>query len=125
MELNVSVSSSPPGPIYQAASPVNLTCEPVGFFLSPIQSAAWNSTCGGSCFVLGQSEPVISREAIRAADAGVHSCTITDALGNRGTGEIRVNVSGESEYTESVLSIICCRYITVSASRYSDCALKH
>lgn len=96
VELNVSVFSSPPGPIYQAASPVSLTCEPTGFFLPPIQSAEWNSTCGGNCFVLGQSGPVITRDAITAADGGVHYCTITDALGNRGTGEIRVNVSGES-----------------------------
>ena len=95
VELNVSVSSSPPGHTYQAASPVNLTCEPVGFFLSPIQSAVWNSTCGGSCFVLGQTGPAIAREALRAVDGGVHSCTITDALGNRGSGEIGVNVSGE------------------------------
>lgn len=95
VELNVSLSSSPPGPIYQAASPVNLTCEPVGFFLSPIQSAEWNSTCAGSCFVLGQTGPVVTRAAIRAVDGGVHSCMITDALGNRGSGEIGITVSGE------------------------------
>ena len=94
VELNVLAFSSPSGPVHQAASQVNLTCQPIDFYVPPVRSVEWTSTCSGSCFVPGMSGSVITREALRASDAGVHTCTLIDALGNRGTGEVVVNVSG-------------------------------
>ena len=41
-----------------------------------------------------QTSPVVSREGLRAIDAGSHTCTVTDDVGNTGSASVDIIVTG-------------------------------
>ena len=57
----------------------------------------WTSTCSGECFVLRQSGvATVSTEYLKAVDAGTHTCTVTDRVGNRGNATVMISTTGDS-----------------------------
>ena len=98
IDIPVSIRTTstplPLGSVYQAASSVTLTCEidDTGTF-APL-TYQWTSTCLGDCFVRDQTSPVVSREGLRAIDAGSHTCTVTDDVGNTGSASVEIIVTG-------------------------------
>ena len=91
------------GPVYAPGSSVQLMCSVDGPF--PITVTRWNSTCTGDCFVLQQSaQQSIMKSILQATDAGNHTCTIIDDVGNTGSATVEVLVSGKC----SSLYLIMC-----------------
>ena len=104
--LQVNISSNPvsDGGMYEAGSPVVLTCQANGGAL-PL-TYYWNSTCdGGSCFVLGEITQPVESIALHSRDSGIHTCSVTDYVGNTGTATIQMTVSGNSYCAVSALSV--------------------
>lgn len=94
VSITIASSPEPLDTVYQAASLVTLTCEidETGTF-APL-TYQWTSTCPGDCFVRDQTSPVVSREGLRSIDAGSHTCTVTDDVGNTGSASIEMTVTG-------------------------------
>ena len=96
VSITITSNPMPMGSVYQAASSVTLTCEidDTGTF-APL-TYQWISTCLGDCFVRNQTSPVVSREGLRSIDAGSHTCTVTDDVGNRGSAQtVTITVMGK------------------------------
>ena len=97
-DIPVSISTAstplPLGSVYRVASSVTLTCEidDTGTFV-PL-TYQWTSTCLGDCFVRDQTSPVVSREGLRSIDAGSHTCTVTDDVGNMGSASVEMAITG-------------------------------
>ena len=73
--MNIWSDPSPNGTYYKAATPVTLTCWVTGNVTEPLQ-LLWTSTCTGECFAANKMEAVITRDALRSIDSGVHTCMI-------------------------------------------------
>ena len=58
-------------------------------------SYSWTSTCIGECFVLGQTASTVTNQALRSVDSGIHTCTITDSVGNYGSANFSFTVTGK------------------------------
>ena len=103
--LQVNISSNPvsDGGVYQAGSSVVLTCQANGGAL-PL-TYYWNSTCDGSCFVLGEITQSVESIALHSRDSGIHICSVTDYVGNTGTATIQMTVSGNCCRAVSALSV--------------------
>ena len=82
---------SPPN--YRAASSVSLRCVVSGTY--GYVSYRWMSTCSG-CFASNSYSNTISESFLRSRDAGVHTCTVTDGLGNTGSASITMRIVGKS-----------------------------
>ncbi len=104
LDLNVSISISYvspdqyPGyvpPNYRAASSVTLRCVASG--TTGHVTYRWSSTCG-SCFASSSSSQNISETVLRSRDAGVHTCSVTDSLGNTGSDVITMNIVGKQSF---------------------------
>ena len=80
-------------PEYRTASAVSLRC--VAHGTSGYVSYSWSSTCSSPCFAYSSSSQTISRDFLRWYDAGVHTCTVSDALGNSGSNSTEMKVVGE------------------------------
>ena len=98
LQVNIEISYSSPDliyspPNYRAATPVTLTCVASGTTGSV--SYRWTSTCR-SCFASSSSSSTISKEFLVARDAGVHTCSVTDSSGNRGSNQTTMNIAGMS-----------------------------
>ena len=78
---------------YTAANPITLTCEVTSGAVGDV-TYQWSSTCFGDCFVDGQTTATVSTSALRSADSGTHSCTITDSVGNSQVASIDITVIG-------------------------------
>ncbi len=89
--FSVSVSSSSND--YLVASLVTLTCEVGAGAVGPV-TYLWTSTCSGECFIAGQTSATVSTSALKAADSGSHTCTVTDSVGSTGTGSIEFVATG-------------------------------
>ncbi len=72
-------------PNYRAASSVTQRCVASG--TTGHVTYRWSSTCG-SCFASSSSSQTISETILRSRDAGVHTCSVTDSLGNTGSDVI-------------------------------------
>ena len=106
--LNVSIirepEGDPPG-VYQAATPVTLTCTHNGS-----SSATYSWTCSGesNCFTQGLTESSKSRAILRGGDTGTHTCTVA-SQGISGTASINIIVTGKidfvSQRTENYFSL--------------------
>ena len=91
--LTVEVIISPPEETKQASSSVNLTCTVSGSYTAPL-SYQWTSTCTGNCFVLQATDSSLTKLSLHSVDAGNHTCTVTDALGNSGSSTIQIRING-------------------------------
>lgn len=99
-DLHVVIESTSNSTDHPVGSSLQLTCRVQGGEVQPVGSLSysWMSTCSGECFVSGQTTPSISRDVLRAADTGTHTCAITDSVGNYGSASFNVEVTGESGY---------------------------
>ena len=82
---------SPPN--YRTASSVSLRCVATGTTGSV--TYRWSSTCRSDCFAYNSSLQTISEPFLRARDAGVHTCRVTDGAGNSGSNSTTMNIMGE------------------------------
>ena len=82
---------SPPN--YRTASSVSLRCVATGTTGS--LTYRWSSTCRSDCFAYSSSSQTISEPFLRARDAGVHTCRVTDGGGNSGMENATMNIVGE------------------------------
>ena len=39
---------------------------------------------------------MVSTQYLKAADSGMHNCTVTDSVGNRGSASVRISTTGKS-----------------------------
>ncbi len=99
LNVTITIQYSPPAgvtltpPNYRAATSVSLRCDAVG--TTGYVSYQWSSACGSSCFVRGSSQTV-SRDKLWSYDAGQHTCTVTDGVGNTGKTTIQMDITGKS-----------------------------
>ena len=98
IKVSISISYTPPDqypdyspPNYRAASSVTLTCVVSGAAGSV--AYRWSSTCR-ECFASKSSSSVVSENLLRSRDAGVHTCTVTDSLGNKANASTWMNIHG-------------------------------
>ena len=98
--LNVSIEvdyipppdfTLPSPPYYRPASSVNLTC--VAHDIIGSVQYRWTSTEARS-FAHQKNGRRIFQKLLTAYDAGVHSCTATDAWGNTGTAMTEMSLFG-------------------------------
>ena len=86
-----SVGTSQVGTSYQLTCQVDSTSTP------PVGTVSyeWTSTCSGDCFVLRQSQAGnVTTQYLKAADAGTHTCTVTDSVGNSGSSSTTISTTG-------------------------------
>ena len=93
--LDVSITSEPegdPAGVYQAATPVTLTCTHNGS-----SSATYSWTCSGesNCFTQGLTQPSKRRGILRGGDTGTHTCTVV-SNGMTGTAFTNIAINGTS-----------------------------
>lgn len=100
LDLNVTISTVPPGLVHNAATHLVLTCQVLNAIGS--YSYQWSSDCTGDCFVRTQVSPVISRSALHSADSGNHTCTVTDSVGNSGIQTVSIDVIGNAIQTHDL-----------------------
>ena len=92
--LDVSITSEPEGDpvgVYQAATPVTLTCTHNGS-----SSATYSWTCSGesNCFTQGLTESSKRRGVLRGGDTGTHTCTVV-SNGMNGTAFTNITITGK------------------------------
>ena len=83
----------PSPPYYRPASSVSLTCVAPTDAVGDI-SYLWFSTNTDS-FVNGASEETVSQDILTAFDAGYHTCTVTDEVGNTGCAHTTMKLFGK------------------------------
>ena len=81
----------------------------------------WNSTCDGDCFVLGETTQFVVNSALHSRDSGIHTCSVTDYVGNTGTSTIQITVSGISIIIQQqhIKSIIAHVFTTLQVLHYT------
>ena len=89
----------PSPPYYRPASSVTLTCV-AGNGVLPLQYT-WSSTCA-DCFASSRSSSSISTNILKSTDAGVHTCTVTDADGNTGYAATEMKLIGKFQKYRSL-----------------------
>ena len=96
----IEITYSPPDqypdyspPNYRAATSVTLRCVAIGS--TGYVSYQWSSTCQYDCFANNATTQTISENMLRSRDAGVHTCTVTDGVGNTGTNSTTMNIVGK------------------------------
>ena len=111
VEVTIEITYSSPGtypvyspPNYRAASAVTLKCVASGY--SGFISYHWTSTCT-NCFASNSSSQTISNSGLRYRDAGVHTCSVTDGLGNTGSNSTTMRIVGKFALSYAVLLIYC------------------
>ena len=114
MNVTIEITYSSPGtypvyspPNYRAASSVTLKCVASGY--SGSISYHWTSTCS-NCFASNSYSQTISDGILQYYDAGVHTCSVTDGLGNTGSNSTTMRIVGRFAflcYTAAVLLINC------------------
>ena len=92
--LNVSVISEPgvdPAGVYQAATPVTLTCSHNG---SSLATYSWTCSGESNCFTQGLIKSSKRRGILRGGDTGTHTCTVSDG-GMSGSAFSNITVMGK------------------------------
>ena len=109
LKTRITISYTPPDqypdyapPNYRAASSVTLHCTTEG--ASGSVSYRWSSTCR-SCFASSATSASISESMLRSRDRGVHTCTVTDSVGNTGSNSTTMNIVGKGAYTIQMLTL--------------------
>ncbi len=92
--ISVSIISRPMGPEVNAAESLSLRCQGSGG--TGVYDYQWSSTCTGDCFLSNGNviTQTVTREAVRSADSGIYTCTVTDHAGNNGSNSTEVEVTG-------------------------------
>ena len=90
---------------YRTASSVTMRCVASG--TTGYVRYRWSSTCS-SCFAYSSSSQTISKNCLISTDAGVHTCSVTDGVGNSGSNATTMRIVGE-------LGLILVATITMSA----------
>ena len=98
--VSVSIISDPegdPAGVYQAATPVTLTC-----YHNGSSSATYSWTCSGesNCFTQNLTQPSERRDILRGGDIGTHTCTVSDG---GMTGRASTNISVIGKFCSSIL----------------------
>lgn len=96
-DLNVVIQPSiTTGSGYRVGNSLQLVCQVQAGQVEPVGSIeySWSSTCSGECFVSGQTTPSVTRDLLRAVDAGSHTCAVTDTIGNYGSAVIDIQITG-------------------------------
>lgn len=103
--ISVSIETSPEGPEINAASALSLRCLASGG--TGAYSYQWNSTCAGDCLLSGVNANMntLSRDAVRSADSGLYTCTVTDNAGNNGTNSTQIQVTGMNNNKDKYSSL--------------------
>lgn len=91
--LDVTISSSPTGTRFPAASSLSLTCQ--ASLGTGDYTYSWSSDCSGQCFARGATTAIVSTAVLHSRDSGLHTCSITDSHGNTGRSSVSVTVIGE------------------------------
>ena len=99
LHVSIQVDYTPPSdfhlpspPYYRPASSVSLTCvvpDEIGGV-----SYLWFSTNTDS-FVNGSTERMVHQNILTAFDAGYHTCTVTDYMGNTGSAHTKMKLIGK------------------------------
>ena len=84
--------SLPSPPYYRPASSVSLTCVAPSDAVLPL-TYHWTSTCS-SCFAFSNTSSRVTIDILRSSDAGVHTCTVTDAVGHIGHAVTEMKLIG-------------------------------
>ena len=79
---------------YRPGSSLQLTCRVEG--VTGYLRYRWTTTCTSSyCFVNNwYTSSSVSENILSYVDAGNHTCTVTDGVGNTGTSNATVNIKG-------------------------------
>ena len=87
------------GPEVNAAASLSLTCQASGG--TGTYNYQWLSTCSGNCFLNNGNfiSSTLARDAVRSADSGIYTCTVTDNAGNNGTNFTEIQVVGKMHKT--------------------------
>ena len=93
--ISVILVSRPMGPDIIAGESLSITCQAsrgTGTY-----RYEWSSTCTGNCLLNNRNviTPTITRDAVRSADSGLYTCTVTDNAGNNGTNSTEIQVTGK------------------------------
>ena len=101
--MSIQVDYTPPSdfnlpspPYYRPASSVSLTCVAPTDAVGDV-SYLWFSTNTDS-FVNGSTERMVYQEVLTAFDAGYHTCTVTDEVGNTGSAHITMKLFGKINF---------------------------
>ena len=103
LNVSIAINYSPPPdvhfepPYYRPATSVTLTCSVLGATGSV--NYRWSSTspCSeNSCFASSSSSTSVSTTRLSWRDAGMHTCTVSDAGGNQGNATSEMNIEGGS-----------------------------
>ena len=100
--MTIEVTYNPPSdftlpspPYFRPATSVTLTCHAHG--ATGTVRYRWSSTCS-SCFASSSSSQSVSKSILKSNDAGVHTCTVTDADGNTGTNSTEMQLIGKKGF---------------------------
>lgn len=100
LKVSISVQYTTPDqypnyspPHYRPASSVTLNCVVEGS--TGTVRYRWSSSCQ-SCFASNGSSQTVSEAFLKSRDTGLHTCTVTDSVGNSGTSSEQMNVTGNS-----------------------------
>ena len=83
----------PSPPYYRPASSVNFTCVAHGAIGNATYQ--WTTTGWENSFVHGEIGQNVSQEILTAFDSGIHTCMVTDELGNTGSNYTEMKLFGE------------------------------
>ena len=100
----------PSPPYYRPASSVSLTCVVHDDVVGDV-SYLWFSTNTDS-FVNGATEETIYQELLTGFDAGNHTCTVTDEMGNTGSAHTTMKL-----YGKMIMSPIVCTWSSCVINR--------
>ena len=100
VNVTIEITYSSPGtypvyspPNYRAASNVTLKCVVSGY--SGSISYHWTSTCSSCSFAYKRYSQTITKVSLKYFDAGVHTCSVTDGLGNTGSNSTTMKIVGK------------------------------
>ncbi len=92
--ISVNLVTRPLGPEITAAEVLSISCQASGG--TGTYNYQWSSTCTGNCFLNSRNviTQTITRDAVRSADSGLYTCTVTDNAGNNGTNSTEIQIIG-------------------------------
>lgn len=99
LRVTIEVEYTPPRdfdypspPYYRPASSVTLKCYAYG--TTGAVNYQWSSTCT-DCLASTSTAQNITDNILQANDAGVHTCTATDSIGNTGSDSTEMRLIGK------------------------------
>ena len=84
----------PSPPYYRPATSVTLACR--AHSATGTVTYQWSSNCT-ECFASSSTSQNITASILQANDAGVHTCTATDSIGNAGSDSTEMELIGKCD----------------------------